>query len=49
MNASTLTSETCEVFERQGRSGRVLVDGKPDIGLEDIVLRDRIQLSQDGW
>ena len=36
------------MFERQGRSGRVLVDGKPDIELEDIVLRDRIQLSQDG-
>ena len=43
-----LTSESCEVFERQGRSGRVLVDGKPEIELEDIVLRDRIQLSQDG-
>lgn len=43
-----LTPESCEVFERQGRSGRVLVDGKPDIELEDIVLRDRIQLSQDG-
>ena len=43
-----LTYESCEVFERQGRSGRVLVDGKPEIELEDIVLRDRIQLSQDG-
>ena len=43
-----LTPETCEVFGRQGRSGRVLVDGKPEIGLEDIVLRDRIQLSEDG-
>ncbi len=43
-----LTPESCEVFEREGRSGRVLVDGKPEIGLEDIVLRDRIQLSQDG-
>ena len=43
-----LTPESCEVFERQGRSGRVLVDGKPEIELEDIVLRDRIQLSQDG-
>ena len=43
-----LTAESCEVFERGGRSGRVLVDGKPDIELEDIVLRDRIQLSQDG-
>lgn len=43
-----LTSETCQVFERQGRSGRVLVDGKPEFELEDIVLRDRIQLSQDG-
>ncbi|MDE0481621.1 MAG: ribonuclease J [Candidatus Poribacteria bacterium] len=44
----SLTPESCEVFERQGRSGRVLVDGKPDIELESIVLRDRIQLSQDG-
>ena len=43
-----LTPESCKVFERQGRSGRVLVDGKPEIELEDIVLRDRIQLSQDG-
>jgi len=43
-----LTAETCEVFGREGRSGRVLVDGKPEIGLEDIVLRDRIQLSEDG-
>ncbi len=43
-----LTSDSCKVFERQGRSGRVLVDGKPEIELEDIVLRDRIQLSQDG-
>ena len=43
-----LTYESCEVFERQGRSGRVLVDGKPEFELEDIVLRDRIQLSQDG-
>ncbi|MDE0423851.1 MAG: ribonuclease J [Candidatus Poribacteria bacterium] len=43
-----LTSEMCEVFGREGRSGRVLVDGKPEIELEDIVLRDRIQLSEDG-
>ena len=43
-----LTPETCEVFGRKGRSGRVLVDGKPEIELEDIVLRDRIQLSEDG-
>lgn len=43
-----LTPESCEVFDRKGRSGRVLVDGKPEIELEDIVLRDRIQLSQDG-
>ncbi len=43
-----LTANSCEVYEREGRSGRVLVDGKPEIGLEDIVLRDRIQLSQDG-
>ena len=44
----SLTPEVCEVFGRKGRSGRVLVDGKPEIELEDIVLRDRIQLSQDG-
>lgn len=43
-----LTSDACEVFGRKGRSGRVLVDGKPEIELEDIVLRDRITLSQDG-
>ena len=43
-----LTPEVCEVFGREGRSGRVLVDGKPEIELEDIVLRDRIQLSEDG-
>ncbi len=43
-----LTPETCEVFGRGGRSGRVLVDGTSDIELEDIVLRDRIQLSEDG-
>ncbi len=43
-----LTPESCEVFGRKGRSGRVLVDGKPEIELEDIVLRDRITLSQDG-
>ncbi len=43
-----LASETCEVFGREGRSGRVLVDGKPEFELEDIVLRDRIQLSEDG-
>ncbi len=43
-----LTGESCEVYERQGRSGRVLVDGKPEIELEEIVLRDRIQLSEDG-
>ena len=43
-----LTPDTCEVFGRKGRSGRVFVDGKPEIELEDIVLRDRIQLSEDG-
>lgn len=43
-----LTPETCEVFGREGRSGRVLVDGKPEFELEDIVLRDRVQLSEDG-
>ena len=43
-----LTSETCEVFAQEKRSGRVLVDGKPEVGLEDIVLRDRIQLSEGG-
>ena len=43
-----LTPETCEVFGREGRSGRVFVDGKPEFELEDIVLRDRIQLSEEG-
>jgi ribonuclease J len=43
-----LTPETCKIFGREGRSGRVLVDGKPEIELEDIVLRDRIQLSEEG-
>ena len=43
-----LTPDACEVFGRKGRSGRVLVDGKPEIELEDIVLRARITLSQDG-
>lgn len=43
-----LTPDACEVFGRKGRSGRVLVDGKPENELEDIVLRDRITLSQDG-
>ena len=43
-----LSPDACEVFGRKGRSGRVLVDGKPEIELEDIVLRDRITLSQDG-
>ena len=43
-----LTPETCKVFGREGRSGRVLMDGKPEFELEDIVLRDRIQLSEDG-
>ena len=43
-----LTPESCEVFGREGRSGRVLVDGKPEFELEDIVLRDRIQLAEDG-
>ena len=43
-----LTPETCKIFGREGRSGRVLVDGKPEIELEAIVLRDRIQLSEDG-
>ena len=28
-----LTPETCEVFGREGRSGRVLVDGKPKLNL----------------
>ena len=43
-----LTTDACEVLGREGRSGRVFVDGKPEIELEDIVLRDRIQLSEDG-
>ncbi len=43
-----LTSETCEVSERDGHSGRILVDGKPEIALDEIVLRDRLHLSEDG-
>ena len=43
-----LTADSCEVLGREGRSGRVLVDGKPELELEDVVLRDRIQLSEDG-
>ena len=43
-----LTADSCEVLGREGRSGRVFVDGKPENELEDIVLRDRIQLSEDG-
>ena len=43
-----LTADSCEVLGREGRSGRVLVDGKAELELEDIVLRDRIQLSEDG-
>lgn len=43
-----LTADSCEVLGREGRSGRVLVDGKPELELEDIVLRDRIQLAEDG-
>ncbi len=43
-----LTPKSCEILGRNGRSGRVLVDGKLEFELEDSVLRDRITLSQDG-
>lgn len=42
-----LTSDACEITGRVS-AGRVLVDGKIEMGLEDIVLHDRQQLSQDG-
>ncbi len=43
----TLTSDLCGA---QGKvlAGRVLVDGKIDMGVEDIVVHDRQQLAQDG-
>jgi ribonuclease J len=42
-----LTPDACEITGRVP-AGRVLVDGKIEMGLEDIVLHDRQQLSQDG-
>lgn len=43
----TLTPDSCDV---QGKvpAGRVLVDGKIDMGVENIVVHDRQQLAQDG-
>ena len=43
----TLTADFCSV---QGKvpAGRVLVDGKIDMGVENIVVHDRQQLAQDG-
>jgi len=42
-----LTRETCEIGETV-QAGRVLVDGKLLDNVEEIVLRDRQQLSEDG-
>lgn len=42
-----LTPENCEIVD-QVPSGRIMVDGKLMDELEDIVLRDRQQLAQDG-
>ena len=42
-----LTPESCEIRDKIP-AGRVLVDGNIDIGMEDIVVHDRQQLSQDG-
>ncbi len=42
-----LTPDRCEIVDTVS-SGRVMVDGKLMDELEDIVLRDRQQLSQDG-
>ena len=42
-----LTQDSCEIDGREP-SGRVFVDGRIEMGLEDIVLHDRHQLSQDG-
>jgi len=42
-----LTQDSCEIHGREP-SGRVFVDGRIEMGLEDIVLHDRHQLSQDG-
>ena len=42
-----LTPDSCEIRDKVP-AGRVLVDGHIDLGVEDIVLHDRHQLSQDG-
>ncbi|MCZ6676211.1 MAG: ribonuclease J [Candidatus Poribacteria bacterium] len=42
-----LTRDSCGIQERVP-AGRVFVDGRIDMGIEDIVLHDRQQLSQDG-
>ena len=42
-----LTPDACEIRDKIA-AGRVLVDGNIDIGMEDIVVHDRQQLSQDG-
>lgn len=43
----TLTPDFCGV-QGQVAAGRVLVDGKIDMGIENIVVHDRQQLAQDG-
>ena len=47
-NSFTSHLRHAKSLDARDRSGRVLVDGKPEIELEDIVLRDRIQLSEEG-
>lgn len=42
-----LTPDACEIRDKIA-AGRVLVDGNIDISMEDIVVHDRQQLSQDG-
>lgn len=42
-----LTADSCKVVD-EVTAGRVFVDGTIDSGIEDIVLHDRQQLSQDG-
>jgi ribonuclease J len=43
----SLTPDSCSITGRV-RTGRVLVDGKLDTGVDDIVVHDRQQLAQDG-
>ena len=42
-----LTHDFCDVRGRES-TGRIFVDGRIDMGIEDVVVHDRQQLSQDG-